>query len=90
MTVSTGEEASIEINMLDTKEARVDVSGWKSSELAGEYRSAVRRAEKWVKDHEEDKRAEELLYYLKKAILEEDEEQAEEFEGKLQVYTHER
>ena len=42
-----------------------------------------------VKDHEEDKRAEELLYYLKKAILEEDEEQAEEFEGKLQVYTHE-
>ena len=90
IVVSTGQEASIEINMLDTKEARVDVSGWKSSELAGEYRSAVRRAEKWVKDHEEDKRAEELLYYLKKAILEEDEEQAEEFEGKLQVYTHER
>ncbi len=90
IVVSTGQEASIEINMLDTKEARVDVSGWKSSELAGEYRSAVRRAEKWVKDHEEDKRAEELLYYLKKAILEEDEEQAQGFEEELQDYIEEQ
>lgn len=88
--VSTGKEASIEINMLDTKEARVDVSGWKSSELAGEYRSAVRRAEKWVNAHGEDKRAEELLYDLKKAILEEDEEQAQEFEEKLQYYIEEQ
>ena len=88
--VSTGKEASIEINMLDTKEARVDVSGWKASELAGDYRAVVRRAEKWVKDHGEDKRAEELLYYLKKAVLEEDEEQAEEFERKLQYYIEEQ
>ncbi len=51
--VSTGKEASIEINMLGTKEEREDVSDWKSSELAGEYRSAVRRAEKWLKNHAE-------------------------------------
>ncbi len=88
--VSTGKEASIEINMLGTKEEREDVSDWKSSELAGEYRSAVRRAEKWLKNHAEDKRAEDLLYYLKRAVLEEDEEQAEEFEDKLLYYIGEQ
>ena len=88
--VSTGKEASIEINMLGTKEEREDVSDWKSSELAGEYRSAVRRAEKWLKNHAEDKRAEDLLYYLKRAVLEEDEEQAEEFEEKLLYYIGEQ
>ena len=88
--VSSGEEASIEINMLDTKEAREDVSDWKSSELAGEFRSSVRRAEKWLGSHADDKRADELLYQLKKALIEEDEMLAEELEEELRFYTKER
>lgn len=84
--VSTGTEASIEINMLNTKEERVDVSGWKSAGLAGDYRAIIRRAEKWVKNHTDDERAEDLLYCLKKAVLEEDENLADEYEEKLQYY----
>lgn len=84
--VSTGTEASIEINMLNTKEERVDVSGWKSAGLAGDYRASIRRAEKWVKNHTDDERAEDLLYCLKKAVLEEDENLADEYEEKLQFY----
>lgn len=84
--VSTGTKASIEINMLNTKEERVDVSGWKSAGLAGDYRASIRRAEKWVKNHTDDERAEDLLYCLKKAVLEEDENLADEYEEKLQFY----
>ncbi len=85
--VSTGEEASIDIDMLNTKEKRIDVSGWRSSELAGDYRAAIRRAEKWMKTHEGDQKVDELLYRLKKAILEEDDPQAEVLADKLQYYT---
>lgn len=84
--VSTGEEVSIDIDMLNTKEKRTDVSGWKSSELAGEYRTIIRRAEKWLKSHEDDKKVEELLYRMKKAVVEEDELQAEEMEEHLRYY----
>lgn len=84
--VSTGKEASIEINMLHTKEERVDVSGWKSSELAGDYRAVIRRVEKWLKNHTDDNMTEKLLYGLKKAVLEEDEETAQEYEEKLQYH----
>ena len=85
--VSTGEEASIDIDMLNTKEKRIDVSGWKASELAGDYRAVIRRAEKWMKAHEGDQKVDELLYRLKKAILEEDDPQAEELGDQLQYYT---
>lgn len=44
--ISTGEEATIEINMLNTREKQEDVSEWKSSNLAGEYRTVIRRLEK--------------------------------------------
>lgn len=87
--VSTGEEASIEINMLNTKEERVDVSGWKSSGLAGDYRTVIRRVEKWLKNHADDENAEKLLYNLKKAVMEEDEDLAEEYEEKLHYYVGE-
>lgn len=84
--VSTGEEASIDIDMLNTKEKRIDVSSWKSSALAGDYRTFVRRAEKWLKNHSDDKKVEELLYQMKKAVLEEDDERAEDLEESLHYY----
>lgn len=84
--VSTGKEVSIDIDMLNTKEKRIDVSGWKSSELAGEYRTIIRRTEKWLKNHGDDKKVEELLYRIKKAVLEEDELQADETEEMLDYY----
>lgn len=43
--VSTVEEATIEINMLNTREKQEDVSKWKSSNLAGEHRTVIRRVE---------------------------------------------
>lgn len=60
--VSTGAEAMIDIDMLNTKEKRENVSDWKSSELAGKFRTVIRCAEKWLKNHKEDKNVEELLY----------------------------
>ena len=84
--VSTGAEAVIDIDMLNTKEKREDVSDWKSSELAGEFRTIIRRAEKWLKNHKEDKKVEELLYQLKKAILEDDDWQANMIEQEIEDY----
>lgn len=84
--VSTGEEATIAINMLDTKEKQIDVSEWKSSNLAGEYRTVIRRVEKWLKKHTDEDKIENLLYQLKKAILDDDAQQAEEYEEKLHYY----
>lgn len=76
----------IDIDMLNTKEKREDVSDWKSSELAGEFRTIIRRAEKWLKNHKEDKKVEELLYQLKKAILEDDDWQANMIEQEIEDY----
>ena len=84
--VSTGEEASIDIDMLDTKTKCEDVSDWKMSELAGDYRAVIRRAEKWLKNHKADKEFDELLYQLKKAILDADEIQADMLEWKIENY----
>lgn len=87
--VSTGEEATIAINMLDTKEKQIDVSKWKSAKLAGEYRTVIRRVEKWLKKHIDEDKVENLLYQLKKAILEDDAQRAEEYEDKLYYYVGE-
>lgn len=84
--ISTGEEATIEINMLNTREKQEDVSEWKSSNLAGEYRTVIRRVEKWLKKHTDEDKVENLLYQLKKAILEDDAQRAEEYEEKLHYY----
>ena len=84
--VSTGQEAAIDIDMLNTKKERVDVSGWKQSDLAGDYRTVIRRAEKWLKNHADDQQTDELLYKLKKAILEEDDLQAELIGEQIERY----
>ena len=84
--ISTGEEATIEINMLNTREKQEDVSEWKSSNLAGEYRTVIRRVEKWLKKHTDEDKVENLLYQLKKAILDDDAQSTEEYEEKLHYY----
>ena len=84
--VSTGKAAAIDIDMLGTKEDRVDVSDWKSAELAGDYRAVIRRAEKWLKKNESEPELEELLYQLKKAIIENDMEEADILEEEIDDY----
>ena len=81
---STGNAAEITIDMLnqnDKKEQRIDVSNWKKSPLAPDFRPLVRRCEKWLssgKIAEEDlEYVQDCLYSLKKAIIEEDLENAE-------------
>lgn len=54
--------------------------------MAGEFRTIIRRAEKWLKNHKEDKKVEELLYQLKKAILEDDDWQANMIEQEIEDY----
>lgn len=92
--VSTGEEASVQIDLLEKGTGkRIDVSRWKDALCAREYRAVIRRSEKYLKtaapgpDDEEEKERlgelEELLYLLKKAILEEDEEEADDLEAEI-------
>jgi molecular chaperone DnaK len=91
---STGESASVSINMLEhagqaSSEERMDVSGWKESPLAAEYRSLIRKAERTLKhlDAEDDPfyhdDLDETLYLLKLAILQEDSEEAADMEEEL-------
>ena len=88
---SSGEEASVEINMMEYEqefftEAATDVSKWKESSLAKEFRTVIRRAERRLKSetvqsmpmYRED--LEGCLYDLKLALIEEDEDRAAELE----------
>ena len=90
--MSTGKEASITIDMMQTAdgEERMDVSGWKESVLAEDYRTVIRRAERWLKKHEgetgteeEYEEIEELLYRLKLAVIEEEDGDAEDLEEEI-------
>ena len=90
--LSTGKEASIEINMLENKTSqnnRIDVSNWKESPIARQFRTAVRRGEKALKDPKIqyepflEEEIEECLYYLKEALVEENLEAALEAEEDL-------
>lgn len=84
--VSTGKEVKIDIDMLGTKQEKVDVSDWKSAELAGDYRAVIRRAEKWIKKNQSEPELDELLYQLKKAIIENDMDAADLFEAEIDEY----
>lgn len=93
--VSTGEEVGVTINMMEAGAGeRVDVSGWKLSPAAAEYRSVLRRSEKFLKSaqankaedeatEERNRELEELIYQLKKAILEENLEEADYLEDEI-------
>lgn len=91
--VSTGKEMSVDIDMMGAKqEERIDVSGWKTSPFAGDYRSIVRRAEKALKElkrqvgeeaEELARELEELLYQMKKAVIENDLDEADDLEEEI-------
>ena len=86
--VSTGKEASVTIHM-GQEETKEDVSGWKESGLAADFRSVIRRGEKALKkaaergDKELAGELEETLYDLKYAVLKELQTRAEELEEDL-------
>ncbi len=89
--VSTGEEAAVEINMMEqtAKDHEItDVSRWKDSSYARQFRTVIRRAERRLKNADTldvlyriD--LEDTLYELKCALIEEDLESAEELEEEL-------
>lgn len=89
--LSTKADASIKINMLETRETeeQIDVSKWREAPDAKQYRTIIRRAEKALKNpeiqyqpfFEEDLK--ESLYFLKKALVTEDPEAAKEAEEEL-------
>ena len=101
--VSTGKETSISINMMESEaEKRIDVDKWKESPFAADYRSVVRRGEKFLKNLKEAARKqpdegwdeaarelEELIYQLKKAILKEDLEKADALEEEIRDFMEE-
>lgn len=86
---STGADASIVIDMMQETETKEDVSQWKKSPYAKQFRTVIRRAERMLKSLETDsfpafeENLEENLYLLKKAIIEEDIEAAKEAEEEL-------
>lgn len=89
--LSTGADASIKINMLESgkEEEKIDVSKWKEAPGAKQFRTIIRRAEKVLKNpqmHYEpflEEELEENLYALKKALVTEDQKAAEEAEEEL-------
>ena len=83
--VSTQKNASIDINLLEENEDRkIDVSNWSKEPLASDYRSVIRRTEKWLKQNE-DLRVEELLHNLKCAIINSDEDLADTIAEQLRA-----
>lgn len=90
--LSTGADASIEINMMqesETKEQEVDVSQWKNAPGAKQFRTIIRRVERTLKDvHvqadpflKED--LEDMLYDLKYALLSGDLDEARGLEDAM-------
>lgn len=93
--VSTGEAVNVSIDMMEAgAKERVDVSEWKRSPMAAEYRSILRRSEKFLKNTQAEtlgnegaearnRELEELIYRLKKAILEGDLEEADYLDDEI-------
>jgi molecular chaperone DnaK len=83
--VSTGKQADISINMMEVSKehkAERDVSNWKESPLASDYRSVLRKAEKILKE-EYDSDLEDIIYELKVAIIDNDKIEADALEDEL-------
>lgn len=91
---SSGEQASVEINMMKYEQEinaspETDVSKWKESSLAKQFRTVIRRAERVLKSekaqdmlfYKED--LEDTLYDLKLALIEEDPDTALELEEEI-------
>ncbi len=89
---SSGQEAGVEINMLNTElsdKKPIDVSGWKNSKYAKRFRTVIRRAERGLNNEEVQNMPfysvdlEESLYDLKLALLDDDLETAQEIEKEI-------
>ncbi|MBQ1994286.1 MAG: Hsp70 family protein [Lachnospiraceae bacterium] len=86
---STGKEASVKIDMANGNESDnevMDVSEWKKSEIASNYRSIIRKAEKYIsktKDDFEREQLEDIVYELKCSIINGDEYEADELVEEL-------
>ena len=88
--VSTGKAATVTYDLTQTgpKEYE-DVSGWKTSSIAADYRATIRRGERAMKKAKELGREEfaadikDLLYELKYEILHENQVKADEWEEEL-------
>ena len=89
--LSTGMDASIEIDMMqesEEKAGRMDVSKWKESPYAKQFRTIIRRVERVLKQPIRDglfleEELEEALYELKEALIMEDLETAQGIEEDL-------
>ena len=89
--LSTGKQAGIQINMMEnnSEEEIIDVSNWKDSPYAKQFRTIVRRVEKLLQTpetHTDPFWAEDLedsLYELKAALVRKDLESAKEAEEEL-------
>lgn len=87
--VSTGKDMAVTINLMDCADRKVDVSEWKKSSCAGEYRTIIRRGEKFAvkcrkaDDEELLEEIEELLYLIKRAVLEEKTDKADDFADEI-------
>lgn len=89
LIVSTGKEASVEINMLEEKDAKqedVDLEKWKESSYAKQFRTVIRRTERRLKApvaFDLDRELGEALDWLKRCLVEDDLEGAEDAEADL-------
>lgn len=89
--LSTGRDASVEIDMMQETEdskGRIDVTGWKESSYAKQFRTIIRRVERVLKDPMTDDlflrgELDDALYDLKEALVNEDLETAQEAEEDL-------
>ncbi|MCD8223226.1 MAG: Hsp70 family protein [Clostridiales bacterium] len=90
--VSTGADAGITINVMENAEDEIlDVSNWKEAAYASDYRSVIRRCERFLDkakkkagaDHTMVDELEDLLYRLKKAIILDNPEEADDLEDEI-------
>ncbi len=89
--LSTGKDASVEIDMMQEVQdpkGRIDVSNWKESPYAKQFRTIIRRVERVIKDPVADdpflwQELDDALYDLKEALVNEDLETAQEAEEDL-------
>jgi len=87
--VSTGDEASVCIDMKELKEAEeIDISQWNKAPMAQKFRSTIRKAERWLKAQEDSTpdsiELEEMLIALKEAIiLNREQEELEDIEAEV-------
>ena len=89
MLLSTGKEASIDIDMLRSKKKKDKAVNWEKSPIARRFKRSIRETEKLLKSDElealpfEKETIDEMLHELKEAVAEGDEERALELDEEL-------